>query len=173
MSSLLKQKQNMFRWLKTKQKHVQMAINKKKHVQMAKNDNFQLLNLIESGDFEEACRRILEARLMLYLYDIQPVTKADKFYSDDAPDELRQKLSRIQVEQLEQGGYSDQVMTVVVTEETISQVVKALLARLPACLADNYFVLRVCTLHRVHQKDNINLDRRFTNQCRRSSLRLR
>ena len=74
---------------------------------------FQLLNLIESGDFEEACRRILEARLMLYLYDIQPVTKADKFYSDDAPDELRKKLSRIQVEQLEQGGYSDQVMTVV------------------------------------------------------------
>ena len=78
---------------------------------MVKNYKFQLLNLIESGDFEEACRRILEARCNFY--DIQPVTKAHNFYTDDAPDELRTKLSRIQVEQLEQGGYSDQVVTVV------------------------------------------------------------
>ena len=83
---------------------------------MAKNDKFQLLNLIVSGDFEEACRGILEARLMLYLYDIQPVTKADKFCIDDTPDELKKKLSRIQADDLDQqGGYSDQVMTVVDT----------------------------------------------------------
>ena len=81
---------------------------------MAKNDKFQLLNLIESGDFEEACRRILDARLNFH--DIQPVTKADKFCIDDAPDELRKKLSRIQADDLDQqGGYSDQVMTVVDT----------------------------------------------------------
>ena len=133
---------------------------------MAKSDKFQLLNLIESEGFEGACRRILEARLMLYLYDIQPVTKAHKFCIDD---ELREKLSRIQVGELEeQGGYSDQVMTVVdtlhytVTEETISQVVKALLGRLTdrtglTGLVDNYYVLRVCTLLIFHLKDKINL----------------